>query len=197
MIEKAEVYASLSDSLAQLPCPRQIKIGLRYYDVPDSLESFKITYGQRLFLVEPETNDFGNIIRRMDGYYYPIVSKKAWNDEAALRFGRVILYLPVIDLYPVAIRIGNLLTELLERERKLLFVEPNAKQKAAGIEKLSKFADLTNLKFLCESLGKSREEVMQTPYEDCLVEFLLAKEQSAYNDRYVELMSKKNDHSKT
>lgn len=178
-------YFGLSDGLKQLPLPEKLKIKRKSYDIPEDLETFSdsICYGQRLFLSEEETNDFGAILRMIDGYYYPIVTKMLWNENNALLFGKLVLTLSVIHLYPVAMHLITLMADLISREIKLLHREPTKQERAAGIDKLAIFTDLSALDFLRQSLNKTEEEVLLTPYNDCLVRFMLAKEQNAYMER--------------
>ena len=186
---------TLSDGLSQLPLPDKLKIGFKRFAIPKDMDEFSgaICYGQRMYLAEQETNDFGIILRSITGYYYPIVSKHSFLDEKAQLFGRVILHLPVIDLYPVAMHLVSLMAELTDREKKLLHREPSKQEKAAHIEKLAPFADLTALDFLRQSLNKTEEEVLLTPYNDCLVRFMLAKEQNAFNERLTEVYKKESE----
>lgn len=186
---------SLSDGLSQLPLPEKLRIGLRKYSIPKDLDEFSgaICYGQRMYLTQEESNDFGIILRSITGYYYPIVGKHKFSDERAQLFGRVILHLPVIDLYPVAMHLVSLMAELTDREKKLLHREPTKQEKSAGIEKLAPFSDLTALDFLRQSLNKTEEEVLLTPYNDCLVRFMLAKEQNAFNERLTEVFKKESE----
>jgi hypothetical protein len=181
---KNKDYHSLSDGLIKLPIPDKIRMG-KLFDIPKDLESFagSICYGQKLFLAVKELDDFGIIIRMMDGYYYPIVSGDIWDDDYALEFGREILDCKLTEVYPVANHLIKLLAELIEREVNLLQRQPSQQEISAGIDKLNKFAELTSIKYLQSSLGKTEEQVMLTPYNDCLVEFMLAKEQNDYNER--------------
>jgi hypothetical protein len=126
----------------------------------------------------------------IDGYYYPIVTKNKWDENKSLLFGKKILLLKVINLYPIAMHLVSLMAELAEREKKLLHREPSKQEQAAGIDKLAKFAELTALKHLMSSLGRSREEVLLTPYNDCLVEFMLTKEQGMFAERLTEIYKK-------
>ena len=187
MMENDQYY-SLSDGLLQLPVPDKIKIG-KYYDVPADLKAFSdsICYGQRLFMAVKEPNDFGAILRIMDGFYYPIVSGDIWDDDYALSFGKEILNCKVIEVYPVANHLVKLMTELVQREIKILQRKPSKQEVAAGIDKLSKFAELTSIKYLLSSFGYTEEQVMLAPYNDCLVEFMLAKEQNEFQERLAEV----------
>lgn len=192
---RLDLYSGLAEGLIQLSNPGNIKIGWRHYSVPADLNEFSesICYGQRLFLVREEQNDIGAILRVMDGYYYPIVSRKKWDDDKALLFGRKVLNCRAKELYPVSMHLITLVSELAEREKKLLSREPSKLEKAAGIEKLTIFSELTALDFLRESMGKTEAEVMLTPYNECLVRFMLAREQASFNERYTDLMKIQKD----
>lgn len=195
MIKHQPTYDRLSDGLIELPVPEKIFIGYQEHPVPQNLEDFsdKICYAQRLFLVRPEKDDYGIILRTMDGFYYPIHTGKKWDDDKALRFGKKILTLKVINLYPVALFLINLLGELVTREQTLLHREPTKQEKAAGINKLSIFSELNAIDFLRSAMNKTEEEVMLTPYNECLVRFMMAKEQAAYQERYYEILREESE----
>lgn len=188
LYSEPETYSFLSDMLSELPIPETIKIKRNVYKVPEDLEKFssQLTYGQRIYLTLQEMTDVGIILRYVAGYYFTQV-KGAWNEREALKFGSEIIKLKVIDLYPVSIRLIELMGKLAEREKKLLHREPSADEKAAGIETLNKFSELTSLIFLMDQFKCSEMEVMSKPYDDCLVRFMLAKEQSAYQERLMKL----------
>lgn len=59
---------------------------------------------------------------------------------------------------------------------------------AAGIEKLNIFSELTALDFLRDVMKITIAEVLLTPYKECLVRFMLAKETADFQERYYELM---------
>ena len=189
MIEKVDLYVGLTSGLREMPLPQYIKIGRKELHIPKTYEelSANICYGQRLFLTQEEKNDFGLIIRMIDGYYYPIYSGKTWDDDEALYFGGTVLSCKAIDIYPVAIHLIGLMSELVENENTLLHREPSKLEKAAGIEKLSVYSDLTAVDFLRQVLNKSFIEVMLTPYRECLVRFMLQKETVNFQERYFEL----------
>jgi len=56
---------------------------------------------------------------------------------------------------------------------------------------LAKFAELSSIKFLQGAFGISRNDVLLLPYNDCLVEFMLAKEQDCFADRLTEIYNEK------
>jgi hypothetical protein len=183
------IYSGLAEGLIKLPIPNEIKIGKKYYPVPEDMAAFaaNICYGQRLFIVRKQNNDYGSILRMIDGYYYPLVTKLLWDEEKALLYGKNVLTCKAIELYPVAMHLITLVSEMVTREQKLLHREPKPLELAAGIDKLSKFAELDSLDFLRDVLKCTTEQVMLTPYNDCLVRFLQAKETSDYLERKFKL----------
>jgi hypothetical protein len=159
-----------------------------------------------------EENDFGAILRVIEGYYYPLVTRYEihklviykgtykWDEDKALLFGKYILPLKAKDLYPVAMHLTTLIGEMAEREQKLLHREPTKMELAAGIEKLNVFSELTSLDFLRDAMKCTVPEVLLTPYNECLVRFMVAKEQADYQERYMNEMNnktKQHDHLKT
>jgi hypothetical protein len=183
-------YCGLPDGLVQLPVPRNIKISRRHYPVPKDMNEFSknICYGQRMFLSREEKNDFDLIIRIIDGYYYPIVERKKWDESLALSFGKKVITCKVEEIYPVAMHLVSLINETADRERKLLHREPTKIELAAGIEKLNVFSEMTALDFLRDSMKITVPEVLLTPYNECLVRFMIAKETNDFQERYIELM---------
>lgn len=190
MILGFEKYFGLPEGLAKLPTPREIKIGNKTFKVPMTKEEVmdNICYGQRVFLMQPEDNDFKLILRTIEGYYYPLYYRKEFDTNKALFFGKKVVYCKAKDLYPVAMHMITLLGEIKEQETKLLSREPSKIELAAGIEKLSIFSELTNLDFLRDDMKITMQEVLLTPYKECLVRFMIAKETRAYEARYVELL---------
>jgi hypothetical protein len=139
----------------------------------------------------------------IDGYYYSLVTGNKWDSDKALLFGEYVLSCKVIHLYPVAMHLISLVAELAEREKQLLFREPSKIELAAGIEKLNIFSELTSLDFLRDTMKITIAEVLLTPYKECLVRFMIAKETEEYRERYFKLMQEmskpksKYDNSKT
>jgi len=205
MILNYELYSGLPEGLVQMPIPDKINIKDKLYDIPKNYEQFIkfLCYGQRLFLAQKEEKDFGVIIRVIDGYYYSLVTGEKWDADKALLFGKYVLLCKVIHLYPVAMHLISLVAELAEREKQLLFREPSKIELAAGIEKLNIFSELTSLDFLRDTMKITIAEVLLTPYKECLVRFMIAKETEEYRERYFKLMQEiskpksKYDNSKT
>lgn len=187
-------YRGLPEGLIKFPLPQYIKIGRRKYIVPATAEEFMkgLCYGQRMFLTQPEENDFGRILRVMDGYYYTIVTKRKWDEDKALLFGKKILTCRVDHLYPVAMHLISFVNEMAEKEVNLLHREPSKMELAAGIEKLNVFAELTALDFLRDAMKVSVAEVLLTPYKECLVRFMLAKETADFQEKYMQLAKEVN-----
>ena len=184
-------YKGLPDGLTMLPVPDELTIGKKKYPVPKTMEEFtsNICYGQRLFFTREEDSDFGIILRTIDGYYYPIVSVNKWDNEKALQFGKIVLTCLAKDIYPIAMHLVTLIGEMADREKALLHREPKKIERAAGIERLNIFAELTALDFLRDTMKITIPEVLLTPYDECLVRFLAAKEMADYQERYMELVT--------
>jgi len=192
MIFRVDQYGGLADGLIKLPCVRDIKIGRVRYNVPQDLDEFSntICYGQRLYLARGEKNDLGVILRVIKGYYYPFITNEKWDEEQVLLLQKKVLNCKVKELYPVAMHLITLISEVAERETKLLHKEPSKVEKAAGIEKLNLYAELNALDFLRDTMKIPISEVLLTPYNECLVRFMSAKELADYQERYFELMRK-------
>jgi hypothetical protein len=190
MMNNFHLYYGLPDGLVQLPVPDKLKMGRKELPVPQTLEEFTshLCYGQRLFMMRKEDNDFGVIVRILDGYYYTLKTGEKWDEDKALLFGKIVINLLVKDLYPTAMHLINLVAEMAEREQKLLHREPSKIELAAGIEKLNVFSELTSLDFLRDAMQCTVPEVLLTPYDECLVRFMIAKETADFQERYFELM---------
>jgi hypothetical protein len=191
-----ELYGGCADGLIKLPCPEHFKLGRRKYPLPQSMDEFceNITYGQRMYLGRKEENDIDVIFRQVTGYFYPIVTKKAWVEKKALTFAKNIITCRIIDLYPIAMHLISLVSQMAEREQKMLHREPTKTEKIAGIDKLSVFAELSALDFLRTSMGITIEEVLLTPYNECFVRFMMAKETDDYQKRYMERLKEEHEH---
>ena len=191
MILNTSEYGSLSDGLCQLTVPDQLRIGKKYYPVPADMNEFSksLCYGQRLFFNTEEENDYGVIIRMIDGYYFPVVMGGKWDQDKALLFGKHVITCTVIDLYPVSFHLVKLFGDMIEREHKLLYHAPSKMELAAGIEKLNVYSELSALDFLRDSMKVPVSEVLLTPYNECLVRFMLAKETEDFKTRYIELQN--------
>ena len=182
-------YHALADDLRNFPVPDTIRISRRRWPVPLNFTTFSksICYGQRLFMTSEENNDFGAIFRIMDGYYHPIVTGEKWDEDDAIVFGKNILNCKVFELYPVVMLLINYMAELVKREQRLLQRELKKIERAAGVEKLAPYSELISLDFLRDVMKITIPEVLQTPYNECLVRFMLNKEIEDYRERYAEL----------
>jgi len=158
-------YAGLAEGLINLPVPETITIDKNVLNVPKDMPELakNICYGQKLFMTTSEDIDLGIILRVIEGYYFTQV-RGTWNESESIEFGATIILLPAVILYPVANHINNLLKELISREDKLLSRDPSPEEKAAGIEKLSKFAELSAMNFLIEQFRETQEQVLLRPY---------------------------------
>jgi len=191
MFKYPELYSGLAEGLTELPLPDILKIGKKEFTIPEDMAelSRKICYGQRQYLARKEDNDFGIIIRCIGGYYYPEYFNTEWDDEKVCIFSEKILPCKVIEAYPVSLHLVTLLSELVINEQKLLHREPSKIELAAGIEKLDVFAELNVLDFLRDAMKCTVKEVLLTPYNECLVRLLNAKEIMDYQERYYKLQA--------
>jgi len=188
MIKYPELYSGLADGLIDLPLPDKLKIK-KILTIPLNREQLaeNICYGQRLYLAREELNDFGIIIRLVGGYFYPEITGLKFNE--ANIFGIVINIVTCLakDIYPVALHLVKLISELIANEQKVLYKEPTKLELAAGIEKLNAYSELNTLDFLSNVMRCTPEEVMLTPYNECLVRLMSAKEMNEYQERYFKL----------
>jgi hypothetical protein len=82
----------------------------------------------------------------------------------------------------------NLIADLTGREQKLLHREPSKIELAAGIDKLNVFSELASIDFLRDDMKITTAQVLLTPYKECLVRFMMAKERADFQERYFELL---------
>lgn len=188
MIKYPELYSGLADGLIDLPLPDKLKIK-KILTIPSSREqlSDNICYGQRLYLAREELNDFGIIIRLVGGYFYPEITGLKFNEANIFGIVKNIVTCLAKDIYPVALHLVKLISELIANEQKVLYKEPTKLELAAGIEKLNAYSELNTLDFLSNVMRCTTDEVMLTPYNECLVRLMNAKEMNEYQERYFKL----------
>ncbi|MFA5429173.1 MAG: hypothetical protein WC279_13305 [Sulfurimonas sp.] len=188
MIKYPELYSGLADGLIDLPLPDKLKIK-KILTIPLNREQLaeNICYGQRLYLAREELNDFGIIIRLVGGYFYPEITGLKFNEANIFGIVKNIVTCLAKDIYPVALHLVKLISELIANEQKVLYKEPTKLELAAGIEKLNAYSELNTLDFLSNVMRCTPEEVMLTPYNECLVRLMNAKEMNEYQERYFKL----------
>ena len=188
MIKYPELYSGLADGLIDLPLPDKLKIK-KILTIPLNREQLadSICYGQRLYLAREELNDFGIIIRLVGGYFYPEITGLKFNEANIFGIVKNIVTCLAKDIYPVALHLVKLISELIINEQKVLYKEPTKLELAAGIEKLNAYSELNTLDFLSNVMRCTTDEVMLTPYNECLVRLMSAKEMNEYQERYFKL----------
>ena len=182
-------YGGLADGLLRLPLPELLTIKRKKLTIPQTVEEFadSIVYGQRLYFSREEPNDMAIIIRMIGGYYQPIITKKPFDDQLVQKFVKKVLNCKAKEAYPVAMHMIQLVTKLAEKEKQLLHREPTKIEIAAGIEKLAPFSELQSIDFLRDAMKITTEEVLQTPYNECLVRFMNAKAVADFQERLIKL----------
>lgn len=198
VLKNPRKYQGIAESCLQLPPPEVIQIGYKDYPLPTNLDEFNenICYGQRMHFHADEVTQSGVVLRMVAGYYFPIVTKKKWDEKQSLLFAKKLINCKVKELYPTAMHLVTLVKQMAGREKDLLHRDPSKTEKLAGIEKLAVFADLTAVDFLREKMNKTEEQVMQTSYNECLVRFLHAKELAAFQDRYMDQVKRESQTKK-
>lgn len=183
------LYKDLPDSLLKLPVPNELTIGKKQYKVPGSMDEFtsNICYGQKIYLTREDRNDVDVILRLISGYYYPIITSEKWDELGVDKIKKIVLTCKIIELYPVSMQITRNIEQTNKREQELLYREPSKLEKAAGINRLNAFSEISAIDFLRDSMKVTVEEVMLTPYNECLVRFMMQKELNDYQERYLKL----------
>lgn len=175
--------------------PERIRIGVKTYLVPTSVEQLQqnITWGQRLYLATESENLLDVTLRLFGGWYYSIVSGKAFSEDKALKFGRKALGCYITELLPVAASLFKLVEGLLIQEHSATSGDPDKVWKAAGGDMLNKYGDKLTLDFLASRLsvmyGKpcGHAEVMAAPYLDCLIQLMERRDFAKVEKEYREL----------
>jgi len=185
-----ERLGGLADDLIKLPPPEVIKIGRKQLPVPKDVDEFtdNICYGQRLYFSKEEPNDVALILRFIIGYFYPLYKKSKWSEERSTDIVKKVLNCTLVELYPTVMHLINLTSEVAEREQKLLHREPSKIERAAGIEKLSVFSELSSLDFLCKTMNITTDQALLLSYNECLVRFMMQKEIAEYQERLMDLL---------
>ncbi len=185
-----EQLGDLADDLIKLPPPESIRIGRRQLPVPKDADEFtdNICYGQRLYFSKEEPSDVALILRFTIGYFYPLYKKAKWNEERSTEIVKKVLNCTLVEIYPTVMHLINLTSEVAEREQKLLHREPSRIERAAGIERLSVFSELSSLDFLCKTMNITSDQALLLSYNECLVRFMMQKEITEYQERYMDLL---------
>jgi len=121
------------------------------------------------------------------GYFYPEITGLKFNEANIFGIVKNIVTCLAKDIYPVALHLVKLISELIINEQKVLYKEPTKLELAAGIEKLNAYSELNTLDFLSNVMRCTTDEVMLTPYNECLVRLMSAKEMNEYQERYFKL----------
>jgi hypothetical protein len=189
MFKNESSYIGISEGLTKMPLPESFRLTFKNYAIPESVNELcdNICYGQKVYLSKQDTSDLMIIIRKVAGYYYPIVTGNKWDEEAAIIWSKRLFNCLVVDLYPIATHLTNMVAEMIKKEYDLLHREPKKEEKIAGIDRLSKYAELDAIDFLSDVLKLNRDEVLLTPYNTCLVRFMQAKDKAVFSEKLTEV----------
>lgn len=180
----------LVEQLEQLPCPYNLRIGLKYYHVPRNVNEFrdKLVWGQRLMMATMCENEIDAMVNFVANYYYPIVTKKPFDEEGVKKFFDKLVSCQGKELFPVLLRMVKLFEETLQIENKQLNSKPDKTAIAAGVNDLSIFSDLTILEMIAEKCRVELEkEAHLVSYNTVFALLLKEKRTAEFNKRYQEL----------
>lgn len=180
----------LVEQLEQLPCPSEIRIGLRYYPVPRNVNEFrdKIVWGQRLMMATMCENEIDALVNFVANYYYPMARKKPFSETGVIKFFDRIVTCQAKELFPVLLRMVTLFEETLQIENKQLNSKPDRTAVAAGINELSIFSDLTILEMIADKCRVELEkEAHLVSYNTVFALLLKEKKTAEFNKKYQEL----------
>lgn len=184
---------TLQKQLTELACPNEIRIGLKLYPVPITVNDFRdnICWGQRLFMATEHQNDFETFLYFFANYYQPIVTGKPYSEERVLRFYDKITKCHAHEAYPVLTRLVELFTECVQIENGKLNSEPNKEMKAAEINRLQPFSDLNILELVSQKCRVKLEEAHLQEYNVVFALLWYEKEVNDFQIRYNEIQKAK------
>jgi len=182
--------ALLQKQLSELACPNEIRIGLKYYPVPLTVNEFKsnLCWGQRLMMNTVHTSDFESFLFYFANYYQPIVTKKPHSEKAVMAFYKKIVNCHVEEIYPVLTKLVNHYLELVQIEARKLSSPPDKKLRAAEIDRLKPFNDLSILELVSNKCKVRLDEAHLQPYNVVFALLWYEKEQQEFQKRYNEII---------
>jgi len=184
----------LLNQLAELPCPTKLRIGVREYAIPNSIEQFtdNICWGQRLYMASKQTNEFESILYLIASFYQPILDKSKFDDEKVLNTFVRLLNCNADEILPVLNRFSIFFADMIANEMAKLNREVTREMRAAEINKLQPFSDMSILELIAERCKVPLLEAHLINYNIVLVLLWKDKETDEFGKRYNELMTSRN-----
>lgn len=136
-------------------------------------------------------SDLEAMLIYVSGYYQPIVTKKKYSEERTIDFFKKVVHLNVKELYPVCGKLMRLFEETISIEEKKLNSTPDQTKRAAGIERLGLFSELSIMEMIAEKTRLPIYEVPTIEYNLVFSFLLKEKEMNDFQERYNELIMKK------
>lgn len=178
----------LIQQLSELACPEFLRIGLRYYKVPTNVHEFRdsLCWGQRLMMATPHTYDHESMLYFVANYFYP----GGHSPEGVQKFYPKLFNSFAKDIYPVLVRLVSLFEQTIEIEEKKLtgFVSPE--MRAADIDKLKAFTDLSILQMIAEKTGCKLKDAHLEGYNTVFALLLQEKETADFARRYEQILKR-------
>jgi len=175
--------------LTDLACPYTLRIGLKRYPVPLTIDEFRdsICWGQRLMMATEHQNDFESILFFVANYYQPIITKKPFDEKLVMKVYRKLAYCNVQELYPVLMRLVKLFTEVVEIEAQKLDSKPSKDMLAAEINRLQPFSDMNILELVSNRCRVPLSEAHLIEYNIVFALLWAEKETADFNKRFSEI----------
>ncbi|MDD2277848.1 MAG: hypothetical protein PHS05_02170 [Bacteroidales bacterium] len=184
----------LIEQLAGLAVPYNIRIGLREYPVPLTVNDLgdNICWGQRLLMATEHKSDLETYMFFLANYYQPVVTGKPFSEKRVMKFYKKITKCHAVEAYPVLTRLVNLFTEMVKIENEKLNRPPTKAMQAAEIDKLQPFSDLNILELIAD---KCKVKLTDAHMEEYNVVFALLwseKESQDFQERYSQIQIAQN-----
>ena len=179
----------LIDQLCELPCPDKIRIGLRYYHVPKSIEEFteSICWGQRLFMSSEQSTELEALLYLLACYYQPQITKSQFDEKKVIKVFKRLLSSNAIELFPAVNRLSFLFAKAVQNETDKLNGTVTREMRAAEIDRLKPFAELSILQTISDKCKVPLMEAHLVEYNVVFAILWAEKETADFNKRYQEL----------
>jgi len=153
------------------------------------------TYGQKIFLqhclTENQKDEAKIIEESVLIYSQPYIDNKEFNLDRVIYLKNSLDNVFFVDLYSIALAYVDQLKQITETESRSLNVEPTYEQRAAGVEKFSKFGIMNTVKALANNDILNYDKVLKIEYNTVFIHLLMNKEQNEYQENYRKILEQK------